>query len=301
MRRLREFFFRYDHATPLALLRIAVGALTIVWALTLVLDVDPLLTWLRASSDGDIGWWQPWPGAAGSAVVAMAWCLLVASILLTIGLWTTLAGWLVFFLTLALQRYNPAAFNGGDFILRGVLILGLALSPAGSYLSVDAARRKNGPVSSAPLVSQGAIRFIQLHISLGYLLTVILKLRGSTWLGGTAIWYALGLEDLGRFDVPAWIAAPPVGALLSWSTLLIELGVGVGVWLRRFRPWVLLAGIGLHLGIALVYEIGFFSYVMIVSYLAFLPPRSTLRDYLPARWRLRSRLVRHGVSGPKPA
>jgi hypothetical protein len=255
----------------------------VFWSVTVIRDVDPLLTWLRVPALGEIGWWQVLPGAAPGIVLGLAWALVLASILLTMGAWTRLASALVFVLTLALQRYNPTAFNGGDFILRGVLLLGLALGPSGSYLSVDAYRRDRRFVWRAPYIEVWPLRFIQLHISLGYILTVLLKLRGVTWLDGTAIWYALNLEDLIRFDLPRWIKAPPFGAFLSWSTLVIEAGVGIGVWFRRIRPWALLAGVLLHLGIALTFEIGFFSYVMIVSYLAWLPTVADVRMLLPGR------------------
>ncbi len=281
----QEFFFRPVAATPLALLRIAVGALTTIWSVTLIGDVDPLLTWLRVNPNSEIGWWQFWPTASPSVVMAMVWMLAAASVLLTAGWWTKVSSWSVFFLMLVIQRYDPAAFNGGDYILRGVLLLGLGLSPAGAYLSVDAWRKRQLSLWQAPLVVPWGLRFMQLHISLGYILTVILKLRGTTWVGGTAIWYAVGLEDLVRFDVPDGIAAPPVGAVLTWIALMIELAVGVGVWFRRTRPWVLLAGIALHLGIALVFEIGFFSYVMMASYLAFVSPAPDVRVLITDRWR----------------
>jgi hypothetical protein len=267
--------------TTLAILRIVVGGLTLVWAATLVAQVDPLLTWLRVDPVADIGWWQFWPSAPTSFVVSAVIGLMAASALMTIGMWTKATTWSVFLLVLILQRYNPTVFNGGDFILRSVLLLGLAFSPAGAYLSVDSWRKAGAIDWKAPMVPAWTLRFIQLHISLGYVLTVLLKLRGETWLGGTAMWYAFGLEGLTRFDLPAWVSAPPIGSILGWATLAVELGVGVGVWFRRSRPFVLFAGVLLHLGIAALFEIGFFTYVMIASYLAFLPPRSDIRMWLP--------------------
>lgn len=286
---LTRFLFSFVSATPLALLRIAIGVLMVFWSITLLNDIDPLLTWLRVSPQGEIGWWQAWPGASISVVATMAWLLLVASVLLALGCFTRWTAWLTFVLTLAVQRYNPTAFNGGDFILRGVLLLGLALGPSGAYLSVDAYRRDGGFRWSAPLISAWSLRFIQLHISLGYVLTVLLKLRGNTWLGGTAIWYALNLDDLARIQLPNWIKAPPIGALLSWGTLVVELGVGIGVWVKRWRPWVILSGVLLHLGIALTFEIGFFSYVMMASYLAWVPAVNDARALIGRSFKVRRR------------
>jgi hypothetical protein len=293
-RRLETFFFAPVYATPIALLRIAFGLLSLISAATLLADIGPLLGWLRVDSTGEIGWWQFLPGASTGAVSAMAWVLVATSLLMTLGCFSRASTWAVFLLTLALQRYNPAAFNGGDFIMRGVPLMGLALSPAGVYLSIDAWRKPRSE-AKAPLVAPWTLRFIQLHISLGYVLTVLLKLRGDTWLGGSAIWYALSIEELTRFDVPTWLAAPPMGAVLTWTSLALELGIGIGVWFRKARPWVLGAGVMFHLGIALLFEIGFFSFVMIASYLAFLPDRESPRQLLPPSWRSRS-----GVEDERP-
>jgi hypothetical protein len=277
---LDRFFFRPVRATPLALLRIGVGFLTFVWAVFLLPDINPLLTAMRASPEGDVNWWQLWPQAPPAVTLAMGLLLILSAGLLTVGLWTRAAAWTAFITCLALQRYNPAAFNGGDWILRCVLLPGLALAPAGAYLSVDRLRREGRWNWEAPLVVPWALRFVQLHISLGYILTVVLKLRGHSWPGGTALWNALNLADLTRFEVPYWIIAPPVGAVLTWLVLTFELGVGVGVWFRRLRPWALLGGVALHLGIAATMEITLFSFIMISSYLAFLPAVDDVRRLL---------------------
>ena len=43
------------------------------------------------------------------------------------------------------------------------------------------------------------------------------------------------------------------------------------MWNRRLRPWVLGAGVALHLGIDVFLDIGFFSIAIYLAYLAFLP------------------------------
>lgn len=281
--RFNRFLFGPISALPLALLRIVCGALTLSWALFLYSDVDPLLTHLRVEPIQDILWWQLLPDLPAGGVKLLCLALVAAGCLLMIGAWTSPAAWAAFLLTLGLQRYNPAAFNGGDFIMRGVLQLGVAFGPSGSYLSVDAWRRGDW-IKPPPEIEAWPIRFIQLHISLGYLLTFYLKTRGHTWFGGTAVWYALNIEDLTRFNVPDVLIVPPLGAIFSWLAVTTEALVGVGVWWQRTRTLALIGGIGLHLGIALTLEVGFFSLIMISSYLAFVPG-STL-ELLLSRLRL---------------
>jgi hypothetical protein len=84
------------------------------------------------------------------------------------------------------------------------------------------------------------------------------------------------------------------------------LALGVLVWNKRCRPWVLAAGVLLHLGIDLNIEIGIFSYAMLVMYVAFIAPATAQR--LPttithATTRLRARLHRspHPAPPPTPA
>jgi hypothetical protein len=273
-----RFFFAPTSALPLAVLRIVTGAISSVWSALLYTDLDPLLTYLRVEPDREILWWQLFPNLSLLGLRTFCFALVLASLLLMVGAWTRMAAWSVFGLTLILQRYNPAAFNGGDLILRGVVQLGVALGPAGAAISIDALRRQDRrrPV---PQIEAWSLRFIQLHISIGYLLTFYLKTRGHTWFDGTALWYALNLEDLARFEVPDLLLAPPVGAILTWLAVGTEALVGIGVWLPRTRALALVAGIALHAGIALTMEIGFFSLVMVSSYLAFVPG-SALEDLM---------------------
>ena len=275
---LDRFLFGPVPILPLVMLRIATGALTLIWSVMLYADLDPLLTYLRVEPDQGILWWQFLPNLPLEGVRVLCVSLIGMSFLLTIGAWSKLSGWAVFVLTLALQRYNPAAFNGGDLILRSVLQLGVALGPAGGYLSVDAARKKEKS-KSIPQIEAWPLRFVQLHISIGYLLTFYLKTRGQTWFDGTALWYALNIEDLTRFDVPDFVIQPPLGSVLTWLAVGAEAFVGVGVWWHRTRAAALMAGVALHLGIALAFQIGFFSLVMIASYLAFIPG-STIEAFL---------------------
>ena len=61
----------------------------------------------------------------------------------------------------------------------------------------------------------------------------------------------------------------------TWGTMLVELALGVLVWNKRCRLWVLAAGVLLHLGIDLNIEIGIFSYAMLVLYVAWIAPAPT--------------------------
>lgn len=77
------------------------------------------------------------------------------------------------------------------------------------------------------------------------------------------------------------------------------------VWFKKYRPWMLLAGIGFHIGIDIMMVIPIFSYAMIAAYPAFLNDGETrwLVDRLLLRKRRPSEVpstpaVANGVDKP---
>ena len=280
---------------PMAALRIAVGLLTIGWALSLLPDAQAFL-----GSDGvqrslphvDSGAWVV-PLGPPYAVLAV---LLVAAVALALGWRTRVASVVVAVLLLAIQRRDPWVLNSGDLLLRE-LALFVALMPAGETWSLDA-RRRGGSRDRAPW----ALRLVQLQVSGLYLFSVWAKVRGHSWNDGTAVGTALQLEDLQRFALPASVTTSlAVSAVLTYAALAVEASLAVGLWLPRLRYWVMAAGVGLHLGIEASLLIGWFSLAVIASYVVFVPPGDLRRAVLRLRAQAaRRRLVRprRPVDGP---
>jgi hypothetical protein len=135
------------------------------------------------------------------------------------------------------------------------------------------------------------------------------KLQGDTWNDGTAVSYVLRLEELARFSAPSWIAGSPViSNLLTFGTLAIEFALAFLIWNRNARRWVLPLGVAFHLLIDVVVTVGFFSFVLFVGYLAFVPHESMGTALLAVRDRLRRsrfgafhRLGWAGESGESPS
>lgn len=250
---------------PMAALRIAVGLLSLGWALSLLPDVDAFLT-----EDG----LQPEPPAVsgGAWVVdlvspyAVLAVLALASVALALGWRTRVMAVVVAVLLLAVQRRDPFVLNSGDLLLRN-LALFVALMPAGETWSLDA-RRRGGSGLRAPW----ALRLLQLQVSAVYLFSVTAKLRGGSWSDGTAVGIALQLEDLQRIALPdAVTQSLTVSAWLTYGTLVIEGALVVGLWMPRLRYLVMAAGASIHLGIEATLLIGWFSLAILASYLAFVP------------------------------
>jgi hypothetical protein len=271
---LQRFFFEPHSVRPMALVRAAWGALVVVWAFSLLPDVDPFLTEgaLRYERDHPPGMWNPldWVGWSGAPLAA---CVLLAmSAAATAVGWRTRSSSVVAVICmLALQRTNPSVFNSGDLLLRQVGIA-VALSPAGLVWSLDALRRTGRWLPEVePLRAPWAMRLLQLQLCLGYFLSAWAKAQGDTWHDGTALALALRIEDLQRFAVPEWLFGQTVLlALAAWATLAFEAGFGFAVWNQSLRPWVLGSGVAFHLGIDVTLDVGFFSYAVFCCYLTWI-------------------------------
>jgi hypothetical protein len=282
MRRLaaawQRFWFEPEETSTLALVRIAFGMLVLAWTVTLTHDAysffsgSGILPSSTYEGEAATAWGLLDLADSRFAIALLLAILSLASLCLVVGLYTRLAAVLVFIGLISLERRNPFVFNSGDGLLK-VTAFYMTLAPAGASLSLDRWRRARDAFWEFPRRAPWALRLMQVQLSILYLATVWTKLSGSTWNEGTAISYAARLEDLTRFELPESIATSELLInLMTYGTLAVEASIGILVWNRALRPWVLGLGVMLHLAIDLTMRVGFFSYALFVLYLAFLPP-----------------------------
>lgn len=275
----RMFWFRLQPAYTLGLVRMAFGAVAIGWTVSLLPDLYQLFGphGIEPQQPADAfqrGVFAIW---TSDRALLIGWTvLLVSSVALTIGWHSQLAALGVFVLILSFEHRDPWVWNSGDVVVR-IEALILAVSPCGAALSLDQARR-DGNLWSAQQRPQWPLRLMQLQLSLIYLASALSKINGGTWPQGTAVSYALRLQDLVLLSAPHWLTN---SALLmnaaTWGTLAIELSLAILVWNRRLRPWVLAAGVVMHTMIMITIAVGFFTLAMFVLYLAFIPPETVQR------------------------
>lgn len=292
-----RFWFEPQPTTPLALVRILYGSVMAVWCLSHLWDLGDLYgpDGLLPDPHLDAGMWPLLPTSTPvGALIGLDLLVLVAAGLLAAGLWTRPAATVVFLWQLALGRRNPLAITSGDLLLRliGLVVL---IGPSGAALSIDRWRSHPDAPWTAPLASPWALRFLQLQLSWGYLITVVWKLQGTSWRDGLATGYALQVDELQRFAVPhlLWNDLFVVN-VMTYGTLAAEVTIALAIWHPRLRRWAILAGLALHAAIDLVFVVGFFSWAMFCLYAAFARPERDVRDVLPSR--LRSRLAPDGAS-----
>jgi uncharacterized membrane protein YphA (DoxX/SURF4 family) len=275
-----RFWFAPTSTATMALFRIALGLLLVFWTIALAPDLKAFFTeeGLRPPPNSS-GWlWNVFEVLGEHTAVYVVWALLlVASICLVLGLFTRVAAVVAFLAVLSFERQNEWVFNSGDFLIRNMCFY-LALMPSGAALSLDRLRRHRDRFWEFPLRAPWALRLVQIQLSVVYIATVWAKLRGDTWNDGTAVSYALRVEDLMRFQFPSAVTESLfLSNLLTFGTLFTEASIGILVWNRRARPWVLVAGVLLHLGIELTLDVGFFSLAMFVLYLSFVSPEASER------------------------
>lgn len=269
-----RFWFERQETSTLALVRIALGLVVLAWTLSLSGDLFAFFATdgIQPSQPRVVGVWGILRIAPGHVAVALLFAaLLLAAVCMTLGFQTRLASVIVFLGLLSFERRSPLVFNAGDQLLR-ILAFYMMLAPSGSALSLD--RRLNGGrLLEFPARAPWALRLMQLQLSFVYIGAVWAKVQGTTWNDGTAVSYALRLTDLQRLPVPSFVThSVTLSALLTYGTLATELSLGLLVWNRRLRPWVLGSGVLLHLGIDWSLRVGFFTLALFVMYLAFLPP-----------------------------
>lgn len=296
------FWFTPQETSTLALVRIAFGLLVTGWTLALTPDLlafygpDGILP--QHPSGNRAAWGVLEVSTAPAVVIGLYLALLAGGVALTVGWHTRLAALIVLVGVMSFERRNPFVLNSGDGLVRN-LALFVALAPAGVAVSLDRWRRAPGRFWEFPARAPVALRLAQIQLSVIYISGVWAKVRGDTWNEGTAVSYALRIEDIHRFPVPGFVTdSVVVSELLTYGTLGMELAIGILVWNRAARPYVLGLGVLLHLGIDYSIMVGFFSYAMFVLYMAFIPPETASRLILRVRAPIaRVRLRRVAPSG----
>lgn len=244
------------------------------------------------------------PAAVGAFFAAALICLA----LFTVGYRTRTFHVLSLIALTSIHNRNLLVEFEGDWVLKSVLILSLFL-PLGARFSLDAGLRSMRDVKekttaqlnnwawAAPAVlpvASVAVGALLVQLSLIYFYGALNK-SGDTWRDGTAIYYVLH-SDLyanavgawGREWLPMWVMAG-----LTWATVIAEIAAPLLILTplgtritRRIALVVLLA---LHLGVALVINVGVISWVM-AAVLVLLVSRDD--------WGLLSRLGHRLTTGP---
>lgn len=192
---------------------------------------------------------------------------------LLIGYRTRLMTVLSWILLISLQSRNPMVLQAGDVVLRMYLFWGMFL-PLGASYSVDSAFNNSTQAKPTRILSAASVAIL-LQVFMVYFFTAVLKDHPRWWVDGTAIYYALSIDQF----------TTPLGHyVLQFEKLLQVLTIFV-IYLEFYGPFIaftpILTGpirtvtafafMGLHVGFIFFMKLGLFPYISIIGWFLFLP------------------------------
>ncbi|MGW6274115.1 HTTM domain-containing protein [Streptomyces sp. NPDC055060] len=249
-------------------------------------------------ADGALSWWYTWLGTQSPDLFWAAYGLaVVVSALYLVGWHTRLMA--VLFAFVVAGFYMRSSVAGSGFELLSLLFANyLVLCASGRRWSWDArraARKRPGPVSPyeelrrrvVTAVHNAGMALIAFQVMVVYGTAALYKIRGSTWRDGSALHYALRLDDFATFpELSDWLAGQGSWlALLAYVTVGSQLLFPVLVFMPRLKYAVLVVMVGTHLGIGLLMALPLFSAITVVGDLVFLPTAFWLAAARVARTR----------------
>jgi hypothetical protein len=228
----------------------------------------------------DLGgdWRQPIfvPALPTNVAWAVAAVMVVSGLMVSVG-YKTRASALVFAATLAFVAVSDrlAAFTVSK--LSPVVMLAVALGPAGRRLGVDAWwKRRHGGKRPAKRRTAGSVRFLQLLLVTMYSASGIAKARGDWLKVPLVLWTQL--HDTYQTPFAFWLASLlPAWAwtLFQGMVLLFELLAPLWLGWSKTRTFALVFGLGMHAMIGLMFgPVRWFALLMMTLLVAgYLPER----------------------------
>jgi hypothetical protein len=276
-----EFFFAPQSPIPIALFRIFYGicvSATVILLHSDWLDWFGVHGWVSLSTTRTVE-----PGLRLNLfslmpqddrwIAAFFWIFLGFAVLLTVGLWTRISSAAVFLSLASIDQRNLFIDHSGDTFLR-VAGFFLIFAPAGAALSLDRLIRVRKGLEGPEISPRApwAQRMIQFELALLYLVSFWWKMKGHTWLNGTALYYVTHFHSIKRFPLPGWIQYPGILKAGGWFILVLEFCLGTLIWLRRFRYPLLLLGLLFHLCIEYAINVPMFQWDVLTAYVLFVDP-----------------------------
>lgn len=201
------------------------------------------------------------------------------ALLLLLGYRTQLITVLLWLFTVSLHNRNLFILQSGDDLLRLVLFWAIFL-PWGHYYSLDA----KYPPKGFYFTRLASLGYLVLMASV-YAFTSLLKNSNEWRLDGTAIYYALSLEQI-RLPITGDFVYqfPSVMRVLTYVVYAIECLIPILLLWPSKRKWLRRSAfIGillLHTGIALTLYVGLFPFICMAVSIGFLPQYLQLEQHL---------------------
>ncbi|MGB6044860.1 MAG: HTTM domain-containing protein [Pirellulales bacterium] len=178
-------------------------------------------------------------------------------------------------LLVSLQNRNPMLLQGGDVLLRSLVLWSIFL-PTGAVCSVDSAGVASGRGRPVRVLSGGTIALL-LQVAFMYFFAACYK-NSVYWTSDySAVHYALSAEHFSK-PLGVWLLQfPNLLRLLTWLTVQLEFFGPLLAFCPFFTSRLRLLVVPLfwcfHLSLALTMALGLFSLISVVAWIPFLPTR----------------------------
>jgi antimicrobial peptide system SdpB family protein len=170
--------------------------------------------------------------------------------------------------------------DGGDQVnaVLTLLLLPVALGDGRRWHWAAPAEPDGNQRPAAALVAVATMFLIRLQVAGIYLHASVAKLGVPEWRDGTALYYwvshpVFGAPEWLRDVLQPFLSFGPTVAALTWGTVALEFALAMGLFLskRRWTP-LLVSGLMLHGGIAVVMGLWSFSLAMFAALILYLRP-----------------------------
>lgn len=281
----RTFWFARFDPLPLAVFRIALGALILWGFICLYADWGRYFAVSGVQSLDDpslppplVDWWSIFYWTESFLPVrAIWWLAVIAAAGFMVGWQTRVCTILLFVIESSMIHENRWAINGEDLIFRMLMFYG-CFATLNQTLSVDhwlKTRRRDdaSQISREAWPVAWPVRLMQINIVLVYAISLPNKLVDDiAWRNGNAIYLSMVSNMWSRFPWPELFYDGTLSKFFTYSTVLVEGLFPILVWFRKTRLYITAALASLHIGIAIMLQnVAFFSIAMVCSFCLFLP------------------------------
>lgn len=287
-----RFWFTPADPLPLAVMRVLTGLVALYWYLTLAPDFE---RWFGPQG------WLPTDvvrQVEGSAAVyewsyfdyfhslPELWTVYILGALALaayiVGWQTRVASVLALATVLSAAHRAPMIGTPAEPVLAMVLLY-LALGPAGARLSLDARRRHRlsesaGALSgefhtqaSTSLAAAVVTRLLQVHLALLYGCMALSKLFAESWWSGSAVWSLIARSESRLVDLTALHNHPFLVNFWTHAIVLFEFAFAILIWNRLARPLLLALAVPMWCSLTLLTGQTTLLAMMLIANLAFVP------------------------------
>lgn len=144
--------------------------------------------------------------------------------------------------------------------------------PFGKRLSIDNWRNRiSGIAHSTTTSAFNYFIIVFTGIGLTYFDSIFHKFNSQIWLNGLGVWLPSSIPHIVIRDFTPILNQKYLMLFLGYFTLCFEAAFIFIFWIKPFRTYLFLIGLGLHIGITLVYPIPYFGLGMSALYFLLVP------------------------------